>query len=667
MIIGTLEALAFATAVSFYLRIPLGAGFLLYPSTVILCLYIADFFGVLQPASQFIHFMTILLFLGWARKVWLAGDWQRVQQDLPRYFLIGSICAFAIVQAALLCSTREFYSWDEFSHWGTIIRLIYEANTFHFTPNPLYFQDYPPGLALFSYHFLQVTDYSEGSAYFSYALLMFCFSASLVQLAANRTALGSVLAVVMIWLSAEVLGPGWASLLIDHMLAFFFGGIVATYYLVRVAGGKVLIFPIFLAAFVLTKQAAFSFAMLVSAIITADWMLSQFHRTIGERRGLGIKVWISAAGLMAALSGAALLTALSWKYYVAAAGLQVGWGTYSPASHIGHFLDCCESTREMAVSSKFFAAFFNAAESQQTPGSIIEFAWQALKGGDWTRLLGDLFSPRLLTDTPGVAMAVLSVASLSLVLISRNRIDRLRNATFAALMILGGIGYTITLLMTYLYAFSEYEAVTLASFNRFFSVYVLAWLMCWFAASFVMFNQFPLRATRTVYAFLCVLIPLTYGSHIMKAKPILTPGGYNSAYETALRNYRIPARDSIRKWVAGFSRELPVDARVFVLWPQTSGLEFWLVKHELLPRMTNLTCFAITRSMQPELVQECTMSEERAREALENYDYVAVGDHFQDLRQQYPRIFADTSAAAKRGLFRVVVEPELHLIPYDHQ
>lgn len=667
MILGTLEALAFAIAFSSFLRIPLGAGFLLYPSAVILCLYVADFFGVLQLASQFIHFTTVLFFLAWFCKVWLSCDWRSVQRHLPRYFLVGTLCAFAMVQAALFCSTREFYSWDEFSHWGTIIRLIYEADTFHFAPNPLYFQDYPPGLALFSYHFLQVSEYSEANAYYSYALLMFCFSASIVQLSIKRTVLGSVLAIIIIWLSAEILGPGWASLLIDHMLAFFFGGIVATYYLVRVDRGSILIFPVYLAAFVLTKQAAFSFAMLASAIIVADWMLSRFHRTNGEGRGLNAKIWLSSAGLMATLSGAALFTAQSWKHYVEAAGLQVGWGTYSPTSHIGHFLDCCESAREIAVGNKFFAAFFNAAESQQTSGSILEFGWQALKDGEWAGLIWVLFSPRLLTDTPGIAMAALSLASLSLVLISRNRIDRLRSASFSALMILGGIGYTMSLLMTYLYAFSEYEAVMLASFNRFFSVYLLAWLMSLFAASFVVINQCSLRVTRTVYVLLCVLVPLTYGTHIIKVKPILTPSGYSAVYESALRNYRIPGRDSIRNWVAGFSGELPLDARVYVLWPKTSGLEFWLIKHELLPRVTNLTCFAITRSMQPELVQECTMSVGQVREALKNYDFVAVGHHLQGLRREYPSVFAGISATAERGLFRIVAEPELHLIPYVNQ
>lgn len=236
---------------------------------------------------------------------------------------------------------------------------------------------------------------------------------------------------------------------------------------------------------------------------------------------------------------------------------------------------------------------------------------------------------------------------------------------FAGLMILGSVSYSLSLLMAYLYAFSEYEALMLASFDRFFSVYLLAWLLGLIGASFATFNSFPARTMRQAHAVMAASIFMIFFSNITHARPVLSRQAYNIRYDAALRDYRLPARASIKKWIAEFGKSLPPQARIYILWPQTSGLEFWLAKHELLPRMTNLKCFGITPELKPKLVQECTMSEVQVRGALEQYDFVAVGAHLRDLQVAYPGIFAETNPAVERSIFRVVTQPKFQLVPLN--
>ena len=658
MLLVGIETLIFAVATSYYFRIPLGAGFMAYACAVIIFLYGADFLGLLQDASIALHVIGVLLFMDWVRRANSAIRRLRFPRNIYQDLAIAAVVAFAFTQVALLCSTRQFFAWDEFSHWGTIIRSIYEANTFHFSPNPLYFQDYPPGLALFSYHVLQIMGYSESNAYFSYALLLGCFSASLLHLAARGTLLGFLASILAVWASVEMLGPGWASVLVDHVLAFFFAGILAAYYLIRDAGGRLMILPFFLAAFTLTKQAASSLALLASVIIIIDWTFSQLGRRDGLRwNTLGF--WLPAAGLSVSLIGTVLLTVASWRAYVVTAGLQQGWGSYSPYSHLTELANCCQSPREVAVIAKFASAFFNTPTSMEAPGPIWQFGWEAVRRIVWT----DLFSGEL-SGAPGKAMAVLFLASLFLVPLSSSSLDRWRNASFAFLMTLGGLGYALSLLITYLYAFSEYEGRTLASFDRFFSVYLLSWLMTLLAVAFRTFNHFRPSGRLAGHAVTAFLICGIFWSQISEAKPILTRAQYEMSYQDSQLTHTLAMREPIQRWVAGFRADLPSTARVFISWPKTSGLEFWLTKHELLPLVTNLTCFAFTPKRQPELIQECTMSSERLQEMLKEYDFVAVGDHLDEIQRDYPGIFAALPVGMHRGLFRVERLPSFKLVPY---
>lgn len=660
MILSIFEAFACSVALSFFLRIPLGVALILYPSAIILILYGSDFVGLLHATSICLHVLSVFAFALWM--------YSRIREPRApftrRQFLVASVCLFALLQAAIFCSTREFYSWDEFSHWGTIIRAIHGANTFHFTPNPLYFMDYPPGLALFSYHMLQLTGYSEAYVYFSYALLLACFSASLVELAARGTTIGFLASVIAVWCLANVLGPGWASVLIDHMLAFYFGGIIAAYFLLRESGSSLFTLPIVIAAFVLTKQAALSFALLASAMIFFDWLLTK--RLAPQQSAWTVPRLLSSAGALgASLVGAALLTSKSWTTYVAQNSLGQSWGTYTPSKHFHDFLNCCVSPRETTVAAKFFAAFWQTTPASAEPAPLAWFATDAMMRG-WTHIFSSPFSKKWLTGAPGIAMTVLLLASLALILSSRHGPDRWRNATFVALLTVGAGGYTLSLLTTYLYAFSEYEAQELASFDRFLGVYVLAWALALLAAAFATYNHLAPSARLVASSVVALAICVTFFSKIVHARPVVTKAGYTALYENATKTNRLRGRQAIRDWVATF-QDVPANSNVFIAWPRTVGLEFWLTKHELLPRVTNLVCFAFTKDVHPALVQECTMSESQLQGTLADYDYVAIGDNLDAAKAEYPRIFAQAPSGRKSAVFKVVHTPSFGLTPLRPQ
>lgn len=648
-----LEALVYAYAFQRWLKTPLGAGFMLYACATIFILYVADFAGLLWQVSWAIHavFVVFGACLVWgARHALLAGRALRVE---PGKFAVAVSILFLFTQAAILTAPAQFHNWDEFSHWGTVIRTISAADTFHLNPNPLYFQDYPPGLALFAYHVLELTGFTEGNAYFSYVLLLGCLSASLLHMATRVSWARFAVSVLILWICVQFIAEGWISVLIDHVLALFFMGCVSSYLLLRERGGPLFLLPVFVFAFALTKQAASSLALLATGIMLVDLLIA---RPAQEKSGSIF--WPRFGALAACLVGAIWLAGYSWNAYVEAAGLERGWGSYSPVGLIGKALSCCTTAREIDVARAFFSRFFGNDDTYAgggSAGSLFYQAWLGMSAGQWS-------SGRLLNifGSPFAQLVYLLVASLAVALFAGRRSDRWRTFAFSCLMAAGAGGYLLSLLLAYLYSFSEYEALNLASFHRFFTVYLIAWI-----ASIVAYYAMAVpdpenpRLKRFAYVLLAAGLIALAGLQAKRANVIVTTGVYQK-YAT---NQKGAARDLVQTRVLPMLPNIPPAAKVYILWPDNTGYEFWLTKYEMLPRQTNLVCFAVTSKPQPSFVQECAFSDKEFRQELSNYDVVIVGEKLDRLREEYPGLFADLPAGSETGLFKIEKTPFLKLTP----
>lgn len=654
-----IEALVYAYAFQRWLRTPLGAGFMVYACATITILYLADFFGGLWLASFAIHCSAALcaIVLLWSERHVLTGG--RLFSIESKALMVSAALLFLFTQAALLTAPAQFHNWDEFSHWGTVIRTIFTADTFHLNPNPLYFQDYPPGLALFAYHVLKLTGFSEGNAYFAYVLLMGCLSASLLQLAARVSFARFAFSILVLWLCVEFIAEGWISVLIDHVLALFFMGCVSSCLLIRERGGPVLLLPVFVFAFALTKQAASSLALLATGIILADLLITHAMR---ERAGLVF--WFRFCALAVCSVGAIWLAGHSWSAYVDAAGLERGWGSYSPYGMLSKVLGCCTTSREIDVARAFFGTFFGSDKAYAgagPEGSLAYQAWLGLTAGAWS-------FPRILNmlGSPFAQLIYLWTASMAVALFASRSQDRWRTIAFACLMAAGAGGYSLSLLLAYLYSFSEYEALHLASFHRFFTVYLIAWLatvLVYFALAVP--DPAHTRLRRFAYVGLSVVFIVLMGAQVRRANIILTPGAYHGYAAGLDASRKGGARDRVQTLVRPLISGISPATRVYILWPDDTGYEFWLTKYEMLPRLTNLVCFAVTSKPQPGFVQECAFSEAEFRNTLSNYDAVFVGRNLDHLRQEYPGLFAALPSGEQAGLFKIEKGPVLKLSPME--
>jgi hypothetical protein len=538
----------------------------------------------------------------------------------------------------LLDRRGEFIAWDEFSHWGSVIRAFYEAGSYNVSPNPLYCQDYPPGTALFSYYVLLFLGYSEGHAFFSFSLLLLCYLTPLVVFASRvNVLLGAFISILLLYLGFA-LGNGWASVLIDHVLSFGLAGVIIFYYLSNGKFNNLIFIPFMLAALVLFKHVGLNLAVFAAFVCCIDLIIlklssesSSANHSKENFTAVRYIFWVLF------LFSFPLLTNISWKYFVQYNNLRQTWGNMSLGLFFKNSFSCCSTPREIEVAGKFFATFFDLGKPFTEPESIMGFGREALTRLNWVHLM--IKSPDYT-----VAKVILSLGfwgTLGACLFS-TCIKRTRYILLNLEILLCTLLYSGSLLLAYLYGFSDYEAKILTSFQRYHNVFLLAWGIILLYVFVDLFNDTASKTKRWIISatVLCISIWSFY-SVTPFVKHFIKHGAWPASAQ----------RTEVRKVIERLSLKahIPTKAKVYIAWYGSNGWEFWMTKYEFLPRVTNLFCF----SLGPKLNQDDMYTCKFEPKIIKNYDYLLVGKGLQVLKQNYHPYFDSVPDKVDEGLMKI--------------
>lgn len=606
-------------------------------------LFCADFAGMLAPTTY------LLYVTGWGGALYFlysAAQGRRFNPE-PDAVILAGAAVVVYLWFYRVNSGGAYLAWDEFSHWGSIIKAIYGANTFHFEPNPLYFQDYPPGTALFSYFVLKLLGYSEGGAYFSYAVILLAFALPVIGLIAKHGlpwVIGyGVVALGLI--STKGLGQGWSTTGIDHVLSVMFGGSVAGYFLLRRDGARLWPVSLMLVALVLTKHAGQSLGLLVVAICTVDLMVCEsvkansphFHWPSARHMG---RIGLTAAGLLLPM----LLIGWVWKQYVVETGLIQSFGRHGLLQLLAQSAECCTGEKDLRVVTGFVDKFLGLPIHDHVSGggSLVSVALSHLA----SRVSGVSAAARY---APVSLFGFLAIVGIGAVLLARDFRERVRLAVATLILSLGAVAFSLSLLLFYLYGLSEYEARILASFDRFQRTYYLGWALAAMAVVALAMKTRPDRPvprTSTLVAMLLVfLLPLAVVNDQMLRRLHLSANGM-SEVRAAIREWAVPQLDRI-----------PLSASVYIVWQGTSGLEFWMVRHEALPRLANKVCFSLGPPHFKGDIWSCPLDEGKFAGTLRDYQYLIVAHGLADLKANYPSLLRAVPQGVDRGLLQIEQSP----------
>ena len=134
----------------------IGKTFILYIISIIFILYIFGLFKILKFGVYFIEILSFLLMI--FNLIIFFKKRQKFKELIFGKELI--IFTFFYGFLIILHRGRLFTVWDEFSHWGDVVRAMFDINDFATNPNSLStFKSYPPAISLFQYFFVRVEYY----------------------------------------------------------------------------------------------------------------------------------------------------------------------------------------------------------------------------------------------------------------------------------------------------------------------------------------------------------------------------------------------------------------------------------------------------------------------------------------------------------------------------
>ena len=394
----------------------------------ILIYFTGAIIGQLELAASVFTLVGIVL-LVLNSKALLAVSSRRTVAD---FAYAGALVIPFITLAVLVPQDFRFVNWDEFSHWALSARILITTDALYGPSTPGAFDYYPPGLPVFQYAAFAGGEWSEPwslRAQNSLILLAWLATAS----SFSRRPAVVVGLFYAFGILPYLLGFSYTTMYADLPLGALFAAAIATAINVSKRLASPLTFLLIVTVLPLIKEIGILLALVACLVYVVAVGIDR--RAQQERSSEELPSWRVVS---IAVAGSAF-AAFVWQLHLKVGGLgrsSMNLGEWDTSLWVQVVRELSE--RVTLAQFPVFGAF---------PA--------------WTK------TSMLTIVVTCAAMVVLS-ATLSRVP------DRTRTVVIFSLLLSGLLLYLAALLVLYVYAFSNVEARSLASFERYASTYVIA-------------------------------------------------------------------------------------------------------------------------------------------------------------------------------------------------
>ena len=391
---------------------------------------------------------------------------------MKRFFSSGFYAFLVIYFLFLIVDYRRFFtSWDELSHWGKMVKEMLRLDSFYCDPasDLLVHKDYPPFASLFQMLWCRLTlEYSEAGV--TTALHVFEF-AILIPPVTDRLQDGKALAVKRALLYDLLLTvifamlifnfdfSGFNTIYMDLLMPILYAYIISVIMdrSLRRSGFGYCSILIGQTCLIISKQMSISFVLLAWLFFTVCEITDSGARESFSGKALVKKYSadkrFSGNGrtllLLCRSSGVLFIPALanmSWSHYVKTLGIS---GQFDLSTlNLGAFLDIIKGGGTFAqhnVYKDYINALFTMTQSSGT------------------------------FKLPYAAAVLLAVCILfCLYYLFRKVMDKKELAGYLTVFLTGSVCYALTMLVLYMFFFSESEMIRLASYQRYMCSYVVS-------------------------------------------------------------------------------------------------------------------------------------------------------------------------------------------------
>ena len=358
-----------------------------------------------------------------------------------------------------------FLQWDEFSHWGMMLKELLRADTFYSAPDSLLMvhRDYPPYATVFEYVYCRLSGgYSETYALRAMHILEFSMCMLPLQNISRRLSIRANILVTITIPVVLALVLCQSNLFNTVYVDLLFGVQIAVCVWAAVFLNYRKLFDCFtltvlLSSMLLTKQMGIAFFVLTVFILAVriilDYGLGKKHNRESIRKRAGYSRVLKNVFCILLVIVPPVALSRGWSFYIAQ-------------------FDVTGQFNLSDLSLPHIVSVFS--------GEGID-AWRI--EGFWN-LIAALSNNQLMGSAPFVVSywRVITLASLALVLfcllLGRGKTIKPRSVGLLLLsIVVGGAGYALALALSYTFGFSEWETTVLASWDRYSGTYAIAVLL----------------------------------------------------------------------------------------------------------------------------------------------------------------------------------------------
>lgn len=542
-----------------------------------------------------------------------------VERFTPAFFIFAAV----FILLSVLNYGKLVSSWDEFSHWGDTVKAMTTLDTLGTNPNAhTVFPNYPPAMSLFQYYlqklcllFQPEAQFCEWRLYFSYQIFFISLLLPFLSGFQYRRLVPAILVSIVVCIFPMVFySEIFTTLYIDPFLGILAGAALALVFSWP-RKDSFYCLNILLSAFVLvlTKEAGLLFSVFLILAFILDTIFSQSVCAARHSRKIVFVATLILLGI-AAIAIPKLLWNLDMRYNHVTVAPIIGENPIAALRALFHG----EPHYRLQVIYSYFAAI--ATRSWPLGGSDIAVPYPAV-----------------------FALVLAYLFFLYRAYRGRQDADRSRRIFFWLIVALT-IVYIVGLCLLYLFRFSEYEAVRLASFERYINIVILAiWMLC-VLSTVMLADHTPARSNRITALLVCLILSIT------PWLPLATFVSRTSVTES--KQVRLVYDSLGGKVQRSIGKQ---QANVYLISQATSGLDYWTMRYILRPYTVNEPfSWSIGEPFFDGDIwtKEMTVAEWQDK-LVSKYDYVILLQVNEYFTQHFSFAFEDPSEVAEDGIYRV--------------
>ena len=519
--------------------------------------------------------------------------------------------AFSVFNAGKLAST-----WDEFSHWIDIVKAMTTVDDFGTNPQSLStFKSYPPAMSIFQYVLQKIYlfvnpnhDFNEWRNYLAYQIFAFSPFFPLMKNLSFRKPLKVLLLCLTIFTTPLLFySKLYNECYIDPFLSFLSGTGIAMI-LLNQKKDAVYHITIFLlcATLVLSKDVGLLFAVFLAIAYGVDLWLHNNRR-----------VWNKCGVLMICALASVLIPKFLWDMELRVSGVSKSFSAPIDFKALLKVILGMDDTYRTSVYNAYNYGMFDSGISLgNIPVFINYFALLIIL------LLGlyclyQVFKHTKLKEAKTAGIIFL-ITAIQLVI------------------------YVLGLNVTYMFKFSEYEALTLASLNRYLNI---AFLATWLVFILCLINLvidclFGKRLEVLIIGLILIITPC-------RSLLDFSNGTYIKS--------SISTREPYVKLTNEIKEHCKNDSSIYFISQDTSGFDFWVTRFNIRPCTLNpnFTWAIGETDYEDGRYTVYYTAKEWQRILIEDYNYVALYKLNNYFYEHYSMLFENPSEISENTLYWV--------------